>query len=202
MATNTITITFTPCGTAPAAGYVIQYRPVGGGAYRTAPNVFSSPAVIVDNEDELGQEYEGILQSDCGGGKLGPEIPWSTGGGSVSASESESEPPPDVPLPGFVSNSIPDILVTGMTFDGIAPTYDSGTDFPISTMESGNFITGVNNLLCEVIVSTSGAGTPTAVELTDSEGAIHIAPWIGPGNYTFNNIPIYDATDDWFVQIV
>ena len=181
---------------------MVTYRPISGGAYRTAPNVFASPAVIIDNEDPIDTDYEGFLQSDCGGGKLGPQIPWETGGGSASASDSGSEPPPAEDVPGFVSNSIPDILVTGMTFDGVAPTYDSGTDFPISTMESGNFLTGINDLNTDVIVAVSGSGTPVAVEFRDTFGTIFVEPWIGPGNYTFPNKAVMPGGVDWFVQIV
>lgn len=102
MANNTITINFVTCEAPPAGGYTIRYRPVGGGSYRTTPNVFSSPAVFVDTNDAPGTQYEGILQSDCGGGKLGPEIPWTTSpGGGGSGSGSDSEPP--IPCLGYAN---------------------------------------------------------------------------------------------------
>lgn len=93
MAANTITITFEPCGSAPAFGYKFFYRPVGnGGAYRETGNFFGSPAVFVDNADPSGTEYEGYMVSDCGGGKYGPQIPWTTDQTSGSGSASGSGP--------------------------------------------------------------------------------------------------------------
>lgn len=115
MANNTITIHFTPCGIAPASGYVIRYRPAGsGGAYRESVNFFESPAIIVDTNDPLNTEYEGFLQSDCGGGKLGPEIPWNTGGGSVSASESESVPPVENTGQLIVTSTDAELTIVGL----------------------------------------------------------------------------------------
>lgn len=130
MANNTITIHYTPCGTAPASGYVVFYRPVGGGDYRESQNFFESPIIIVDTNDPFGTEYEGYLQSDCGGGKLGPQIPWTTvgGGGSASGSESESEPPP-------VVNS-GQLVVTSTNVDlsivGIVNVTHEDIDYPVT----------------------------------------------------------------------
>lgn len=93
MAINTITLEFELCELTPANGYKILYRPVGSEEdYRTWPNVTESPAVIVDeNDDPEGTQYEGFIQGDCGGGKLGVPVPWFTG--MVT-----SEPDDDVPL--------------------------------------------------------------------------------------------------------
>lgn len=91
MAQNTITIDFTPCEPTPSNGYRIYYRPVGGGAYRFHPDRFYvTPAVIVDNEDPIGTDYEGFIQGDCGNGKFGLPVPWTAENSSSEASGSES----------------------------------------------------------------------------------------------------------------
>lgn len=96
MANNTITISFEPCEPAPANGYRVTYRPIGGGDYRTYPsNFISSPAVIVDDQDPIGTSYEGFIEGDCGDGKFGLPVRWQavneeapsqSGSGSESAS--------------------------------------------------------------------------------------------------------------------
>lgn len=97
MADNTITIEFRPCEPTPAAGYLIRYRPVSGGAYRER-HVFSSPATWVDHSDPVGTSYEGFINGDCGNGQLGVDIPWTApfegsqeASPSASASASSSE---------------------------------------------------------------------------------------------------------------
>jgi len=87
MANNTITINFETCG---ATSYIIQYRPIAGGAYRDGPTVTSSPAIFVDTLDAPGTQYEGTIQSDCDGA-LGNEIPFETE--PVGGGDSDSEPP-------------------------------------------------------------------------------------------------------------
>ena len=83
---NTITINFTPCTPAPANGYRVSYRPVGTSIpYRVAPNNFTtSPAVIQDSNDPDGTQYEGFIESDCGGGNYGVQVPFNTGGGTCA----------------------------------------------------------------------------------------------------------------------
>lgn len=126
MAQNTIHIEFDPCDPFPADGYVVRYRPLGsGGAYRTAPsNFLFSPIEFVDNLDPVGTSYEGFIQGDCGGGKLGVSVPWVAeftgsvpGGSSVAPSSSGSEPPPDFNI--TVENSSLDLLVAVFTIDGV-----------------------------------------------------------------------------------
>jgi hypothetical protein len=93
MAQNTIHIEFDPCDPFPAGGYVVRYRPVGSvEAYRTAPsNFFISPIEFVDNLDPVGTSYEGFIQGDCGGGKLGVSVPWvAEFTGSVPSPSSEA----------------------------------------------------------------------------------------------------------------
>lgn len=112
---NTITIVFATCSPTPANGYLVRYRPISGGAYRTAPNATTSPIVIVDTDDADGTQYEGYIQSDCGGGNLGNQITFETeaGGGSASDSGADSS-----------SDSAPDISGS-----------DSGSDFFFSFVE-------------------------------------------------------------------
>lgn len=78
MAQNTIHIEFDPCEPVPAGGYKVRYRILGSSdPYRNAPtNFFSSPIEFVDNLDPVGTSYEGFIQGDCGGGKLGVSVPW------------------------------------------------------------------------------------------------------------------------------
>lgn len=108
MAQNTIHLEFDPCEPVPGGGYKIRYRPLGsGGPYRNAPtNFFSSPAVFNDNLDPAGTSYEGFIQGDCGGGKLGVSVPFvaeftgSVGPSSQAPSSvapSSSEPPAECP---------------------------------------------------------------------------------------------------------
>lgn len=83
---NTLTITFSPCSPAPANGYKISYRPTGSAiAYRVAPsNFISSPAVIVDANDPDGTQYEGFIETDCGGAVIGVPVPFTTSGGGCA----------------------------------------------------------------------------------------------------------------------
>lgn len=93
---NTITINFIPCQPPPAGGYRVKYRLVGETDYIEIGPFEGSP-IVFEAEGEPCSDYEGTFWSDCGGGKVGDEIPWSveceqsSGGGSLS----ESAPPPD-----------------------------------------------------------------------------------------------------------
>ncbi len=97
MANNTIRIAFEGCEPLPSEGFKIFYRPVGNlGEYREAPeNYIDSPAEWVDTMDPAGTIYEGYMQGDCGGGKLGPAVTFVTtlidGGSGSDGSESEGE---------------------------------------------------------------------------------------------------------------
>lgn len=68
MATNVLTISFTPPSPAPANGYIVKYRPYGsGGAYtQVMPNPTSSPVTISGLDDSVNQ-WEGTIESDCDG---------------------------------------------------------------------------------------------------------------------------------------
>lgn len=96
MATNRITINFTPCNPDPANGYVVSYRPTGSDEdLRVWPdNFFSTPIVFDDENDTAGTQYEGYIQGDCGDGQLGLNVPFVTEGGesqSDSGGESGSD---------------------------------------------------------------------------------------------------------------
>lgn len=82
---NTITVTFTPCTPTPAGGWNIIYRESGSsGGYSSAGPFVSSPAVFGDAMSlPEGTQYEGFIRSDCGGGLLGNQVPWSTGSTTV-----------------------------------------------------------------------------------------------------------------------
>lgn len=131
MAQNTIHIEFDPCEPLPAGGYKVRYRPLGsGGPYRTAPNNFLfSPIEFVDNLDPVGTSYEGFIQGDCGGGKLGVSVPFvAEFTGSIAPSSEapssaapSSEPPPVMSNPfklGTNSSNVCDPGVTNLFWMG------------------------------------------------------------------------------------
>ena len=73
---STLTITFTPPATAPADGYIVQYRAVGTSTYTTvSPNPTSSPVVITGVDGSL--SYEGLIQASCGSGFSSDAIPFT-----------------------------------------------------------------------------------------------------------------------------
>jgi hypothetical protein len=88
MAMNTISLDFRPCEPAPVNGYKVSYRPVGAGSFREVPGrFFSSPIEFSTTLDPSTTQYEGFIQGDCGGGKLGIQSTWIAGepsGGSAS----------------------------------------------------------------------------------------------------------------------
>jgi hypothetical protein len=156
MAQNTIHIEFDPCEPVPANGYTVRYRPLGsGGSYRTAPaNYTSSPISFVDNLDPAGTSYEGFIQGDCGGGKLGVSVPWvaeftgSAGGGS---SQAASSPAPSSPVEpecpyhiqivteslGFNETSCEDIKYSIRLVDNLGnPAINTGPDISVDLYRS------------------------------------------------------------------
>jgi hypothetical protein len=93
MANNSISIDFESCEPAPANGFKVFYRPVGSvDEYREAPeNYTESPAQWIDTQDPPCTFYEGYMQGDCGGGKLGPVSTFITNVICTAESGSESE---------------------------------------------------------------------------------------------------------------
>lgn len=138
---NSIVIEFDPCEPIPVGGYKVRYRPLGSGdPYRNPPsNFFSSPAQFIDNADPVGTSYEGFIQGDCGGGKLGVSVPWVAEFiGSVPVSSSEapssgpsSEPPPVLSGPfrlGHTSEGLcSDINIQSLFWLGPGPALVPGT---------------------------------------------------------------------------
>lgn len=113
MAINQITINFEDCE--PIGGYYVFYRPIGSvDPYRFAGIFFANPIVFTDENDPINQEYEGYMQSHCGGGVFGDIIPWeSSGSVSGSGSQPGSEPGEDeccdpIVLTADVETTIPD----------------------------------------------------------------------------------------------
>lgn len=131
MATNTITIEFQPCQPTPGAGYQVSYRPLGSDEdYRVAPaNFTASPAVIVDTLDAPGTEYEGFVQGDCGGGRLGVRSRFATG-----TQESPSESGSGSPVTLRVSN---DLLFVGITAIYTIPATGGPSDARLATVAGG-----------------------------------------------------------------
>jgi len=88
MIANRITINFLECDPSPSKGYKIKWRVLGSlDQYTDAGNFFVSPAVIVDNDNPPGTQYEGTIQSQ-GTNTNCNEIAWSTQVESQSSSSS------------------------------------------------------------------------------------------------------------------
>lgn len=76
---NQVCIEFTECIPTPANGFTVLYRLAGsGGSYTSAGSSATSPFCF-DVGGEDGDQYEGFIYSDCGGGITGSQIPWTTG---------------------------------------------------------------------------------------------------------------------------
>lgn len=76
---NVLTVNFTACE--PATDFRIFYRPQGSIiAYRDGGTVTTSPFVVTDSLDTAGTQYEGYIQSECGGGLLGDPVAFVTSG--------------------------------------------------------------------------------------------------------------------------
>src|SRR6187549_2364241 len=75
MATNQITINFSPCS--PAISYRVFYREVGDVSFIEWPVEFTSSPIIFEVEGPEGQLYEGYIVSVCEGDVIGPEVPWT-----------------------------------------------------------------------------------------------------------------------------
>jgi hypothetical protein len=95
---NVLILDFDECWPTPAKGYQVQYRPIGGGAFRTWPvNFQHSPATIFTDADPAGTSYEGILRGDCGNGQFGVDVNFiaqnpDSASSSASGSSSSSGP--------------------------------------------------------------------------------------------------------------
>src|SRR6187551_3782472 len=131
---NTITINFIPCIPAPAGGFVVRYRIVGETDY-TEVGPFTESPIVFEAEGDPGACYEGVLFSDCGGGKTGDEIAWSECAPSASESApSESPQPPDNVT---VINGAGGYVITSVT--GL-------TDYTLpGDLTTGNIDTGHHN---------------------------------------------------------
>ena len=75
MATNQITINFSPCS--PAISYRVFYREIGDVSFIEWPDEFTSSPIVFEVEGPDGQLYEGLLVSVCEGDVTGPEVPWT-----------------------------------------------------------------------------------------------------------------------------
>lgn len=146
MATNQITIVLEDCE--PIGGYYVFYRPVGNvDPHRFAGIFFTSPIIFTDELDPVNQQYEGYIQSHCGGGIFGDPIPWETEGSpSVPGGGSEPEPEeccdpvvltadtettiPDGSLPG--SGSEPEVCCTPVVLNACIETLDESGSGSIS----------------------------------------------------------------------
>lgn len=73
---NILTVNFTPC--TPANTFHLWYRPQGSSiSYRDGGTSLTSPFVVTDSLDAEGTQYEGYIQSECGG-ILGEHVIFAT----------------------------------------------------------------------------------------------------------------------------
>jgi len=77
MATNQITIIFSPCSPVPANGYRVFYREVGDVSFIEWPFAFTSSPIVFEVDGPVDQLYDGYIISDCGD-TFGPPVPWET----------------------------------------------------------------------------------------------------------------------------
>jgi hypothetical protein len=171
MALNTITINFTECEPAPTNGYEFRYRPAGSIiTYRDAGNFPSSPAIINDDNDVSGTQYEGHVRADCGSGNVGQWIPWDTGTPGTNN------------IDWAYTNSVGSggrfkILVNGILVINTIVT------------DSGALITAIGDEI-EIIVQTTVVGTATtdiSGPYTNSTSAAHVTLddfTVAAGSYT------------------
>lgn len=166
VATNHIIINFTLCSPTPFGGYIIKYRPVGDvGPYRDAPGnpYTTSPAEWDDTLDDTDVQYEGYIQSDCGDGNLGEQVPFTT--------ESPVDPPLSNPFKlGTNSTNVCDPGITVLYWAGPGAALvpgntmylDSGLTTPVTGFSyiSDSVGTEIFNLDSGtgVVGSTTGVG--------------------------------------------
>jgi hypothetical protein len=187
MATNHIKIIFNLCSPTPVGGYIVKYRPVGDvGPYRNAPGnpYAASPAEWDDLLDPADTVYEGYIQSDCGDGNLGPQVPFET---------EPIEPP--VPCEGVCGR----YQATGEATDGTAFTWVDcdGVSNDTTIAFNANFefctcdadpqystanVTVVrlgNCIACHSWINNSGV--TQVVTYTDCEDVVHTNENVGSG---------------------
>lgn len=213
MAQNVLNVEFSPCQPAPADGYVIRYRVLGSETeYRTAGPFTESPAQVIDNSDPAGTSYEGFIQGDCGGGKMGVSVPFvaeftgsivapsseapSSGGGSSMAPSSEG---PNPPIDGFIEvtgcaeeYAITAVRESGNNFVGPFPI-NSGTGPQPSAYPAGTY---------NVAVTVVAGGGATNAHLTgiDSEGNVFCQNITGG---VIHNMPGFIISDagEWSIRL-
>jgi hypothetical protein len=175
MANNTITITFTPCQPTPANGYLVRYRPIGGGEYRTVGPFTSSPILFMTDLDPVGTSYEGFVVGDCGNGVTGLNVPWTAHNGASGPSESggggsESEGNPVMSNP-FKLGTSTGLLCAGFPANlywmgpgaALVPGNTMYTDSGLTTPVTGfNFISdSVGTEIFNIDSGTGVVGTTT-----------------------------------------
>jgi hypothetical protein len=178
MADNTIAIEFIPCEPAPLNGYRISYRPSGSTEeYRIWPvNFQASPAVFTDPNDELGTQYEGYIQGDCGGDGLGVPFRWSTGENSPGEESPQESPPVELlrinNFTGMAITAVYTIPVTGAPEDARLVTCDEGYPLPAGEVSDATIHPdhqGDNNLSVLVYFDGFAALSSDRVHVTDSD---------------------------------
>lgn len=200
MAINTITIEFQPCEPAPVNGYLVFYRPQGSEIdYREAGPFLSSPAQFEDDNDPDNTVYEGYMTGDCGGGKLGPAIPFVTEFDGISQSDgSESDGSDSGSVGPELYNGIISFecesaafAITDIQFNGVSVTPVSGslpmlsTDPPLEIFVTNPGLGGT----LKVIFDTPDAGV-IRLEGVDTSEQISCIDGIAPA---FLELSLFDV---------
>lgn len=166
------TVTFTPCSPAPVNGYKLLWREVGStdpfNDAKAEGNFTSSPIEIVDPDGGPDTEYEGIIQSDCGDGIFGNQVPWTTVTGSGSGSGGSEGYPMlvvlgETVLPSELCGQPPQLIytrvATSVIYIGLVLYADPAATSPISGFNnvqdplSGEIFT-VDSVTGEVLADT------------------------------------------------
>lgn len=198
---NQITVSFTECSPAPANGYNILWRVAGStDPYNDAGNFANSPAVIQDDTNPAGTQYEGIIRSDCtesgdSGINYGNPIDWTTviqSGSGIIAGVGEI-----YGLDCAEASTIENILFNDEQVPLLTGSYPVMPGQPI-TLQSGVTGTGVLTVLCK----HSPLFRTNSVRATDSNGNVQCLEFYNtnslPHNYVFNDF--YIGEEKWKVE--
>ena len=99
---------------------------------------------------------------------------------------------------GTISNST-EAEIQGVTVEGVAVDYVSGTAFPIGIMQAGDYTTDQTGSTQDVAVNMTGVFT--SIYFQDTLGVGQTKLYTGPGVYTFTNKKILPGGTDWLIQV-
>lgn len=87
--------------------------------------------------------------------------------------------------------------ITGITVEGVAMDYVSGTNFPIAALQSGTFNSDQVGSTVDIVVTMSGSSF--VVRYFDTAGVMQV-PTIGVNTYTFSNVKLLPGGVNWNIQ--